>query len=30
MLSANDRWLLATITGPVLGMFSSPSIRGRQ
>src|SRR3954452_17217767 len=29
-LSAKDRWLLATITGPVGGMFSRPSTVGRQ
>ena len=30
MLSMNDRWLLATISGPVGGMFSRPSMTGRQ
>jgi len=28
--SANDRWLLATMTGPSSGMFSSPSTHGRK
>jgi hypothetical protein len=30
MLSMNERWLLATISGPVDGISSRPSIRGRQ
>ena len=30
MLSMNDRWLLATISGPVGGMCSRPSMVGRQ
>jgi hypothetical protein len=29
MLSANERWLLATITGPVAGRCSRPSTVGR-
>ena len=29
MLSANERWLLATITGPVCGTLSRPSTCGR-
>ncbi len=30
MLSANDTWLLATITGPVGGTLPIPSTVGRQ
>jgi len=30
MLSMNDKWLLATISEPVGGMFSRPSMTGRQ
>src|SRR5690242_8195522 len=30
MLSAKDRWLLATMTGPSRGTFSRPSTCGRQ
>ena len=30
MLSMNDRWLLARMTGPVCGTLSRPSITGRQ
>ena len=29
MLSMNARWLLATISGPVAGMCSRPSMTGR-
>ncbi len=28
--SENERWLLARIAGPVLGMFSIPSTHGRK
>ena len=30
MLSMNEMWLLATISSPVDGIRSRPSIRGRQ
>jgi hypothetical protein len=27
--SMNERWLLARMTGPLTGIFSSPTIQGR-